>query len=141
MWDIKNTEQLSVKDKHKLKIIEALQNPDNEIANRKEIAEKILGISTSGMYKIFTPDELAEIEGEALKRRRARLSLKLGAIDKALVEKATIDKDVKAIELCYKRFEGWNPNQKIEINDGSEPESIEITFSVIDGKKTDTSTD
>lgn len=58
------------------------------------------------------------------------------------MERADVsDKDVKAIELFYKRLEGWNPNQKIELNDGSEPESIEIKFDVIDGKKTDTSTD
>ena len=131
----------TAKEQHKLKLLEYLANPENEILNRSTMAEKVLGISASAMYRTFDTEELSEIENEALKKRRARLSLKLGQIDKALVEKAIEDKDVKAIELCYKRFEGWNPNQKIELNDGSEPESIEISFSVVDGKKTDNSTD
>lgn len=137
MEETNKTDKISTKEKHKLAIIEYLQSPDNDISNRKDIAEKVLGISTSGLYKFFSSDELSDIENEALKKRRARLSLKIGCVDKALLEKATVDKDVKAIELCYKRFEGWNPNQKIELSEGTEPESIEISFSVIDGKKTD----
>ena len=137
MTETNKIEKISTKDKHKLSIIEHLQNPDNDIKNRKDLAEKVLGVSTSALYKFFSSDELAEIESEALKKRRARLSLKIGCVDKALLEKATVDKDVKAIELCYKRFEGWNPNQKIELSENSDPESIEISFQVQDGSKKD----
>ena len=137
MTETNKIEKISTKDKHKLSIIEHLQNPDNDIKNRKDLAEKVLGVSTSALYKFFSSDELAEIESEALKTRRARLALKISQVDDALVERATIDKDVKAIELFYKRLEGWNPNQKIELSENADPESIEISFSVIDGKKAD----
>ena len=89
------------------------------------------------MYRTFDTEELSLIEDEALKKRRARIALKLGQVDKALFDKAILDKDVKAIELIYKRLEGWNPNQKIELSENSDPESIEISFTVQDGSKKD----
>ena len=110
--------KLTVKERHKLKLLEYLANPENEILKRSEWAVNILGISPSGLYFHFNANDLTEIEGEALNRRRARYGLKLGQVDKALFEKAINDQDVKAIELIYKRFENWNPNQKIEINTG-----------------------
>lgn len=108
--------KITVKELHRLKLLEYLANPENEILKRSEWATGILGISPSGLYFHFNADDLTEIEGEALNRRRARYGLKLGQVDKALFEKAINDQDVKAIELIYKRFENWNPNQKIEIN-------------------------
>lgn len=106
----------TAKEQHTLKLLEYLANPENEIMNRSSLAEKVLGITASAMYRTFTSDELSEVEAEALRRRRARLSLKLGQVDKALFEKAIDDKDVKAIELVYKKFENWNPNHKIEVS-------------------------
>lgn len=108
--------KISVKDRHRLKLLEYLSNPENEILLRSEWAEKLLGISPSGLYYHFNADELTEVEGEALNRRRARYGVKLSQVDKALFERAIDDKDVKAIELVYKKFENWNPNQKIEIS-------------------------
>ena len=127
----------TAKEQHRLKLLEYLANPDNEILNRSTYATEVLGISASVMYRTFDTEELSIIEDEALKKRRARIALKLGQVDKALFDKAIIDKDVKAIELIYKRLEGWNPNQKIELSENSDPESIEISFTVQDGKKAD----
>lgn len=127
----------TAKEQHRLKLLEYLANPDNEILNRSTYATEVLGISASVMYRTFDTEELSIIEDEALKKRRARIALKLGQVDKALFDKAIIDKDVKAIELIYKRLEGWNPNHKIELSENANPESIEISFSVIDGKKAD----
>ena len=135
MAKIVDLSNMTAKEKHKINLLEYLSNPDNKVIMRSELAEKVLGITKSALYKFFNTDELSEIEGEALKKRRARLALKISQVDEALVERATVDKDVKAIELFYKRLEGWNPNQKIELNDGSEPESIEIKFEEFDGRK------
>lgn len=106
----------SAKEQHTLKMLEYLANPENEIVNRSELCQKVLGVSSSAIYKLFTSDELSAIEDEALRKRRARFSLKLAQVDKALFEKAIDDKDVKAIELVYKKFENWNPNHKIEVS-------------------------
>lgn len=127
----------TAKEQHRLKLLEYLANPDNEILNRSTYATEVLGISASVMYRTFDTEELSIIEDEALKKRRARIALKLGQVDKALFDKAILDKDVKAIELIYKRLEGWNPNQKIELSENSDPESIEISFQVQDGSKKD----
>lgn len=128
---------MTAKDKHRINLLEYLANPDNKVLMRSELAEKVLDISKSALYKFFNTDELSEIEGEALRKRRARLALKISQVDEALMERATVDKDVKAIELFYKRLEGWNPNQKIELTENTEPESFSINFEVIDGRKKD----
>lgn len=106
----------TAKEQHKLKLLEYLANPENEIMNRSTLAEKVLGISASVMYRTFNADELSDIEAEALRRRRSRFSLKISQVDNALFSKAIDDKDVKAIELVYKKFENWNPNHKIEVS-------------------------
>ena len=137
MAKIVDLSNMTAKEKHKINLLEYLSNPDNKVIMRSELAEKVLGITKSALYKFFNTDELSEIEGEALKKRRARLALKISQVDDALVERATIDKDVKAIELFYKRLEGWNPNQKIELSENADPESIEISFTVQDGSKKD----
>ena len=137
MEKIVDLSNMTAKEKHKINLLEYLSNPDNKVVMRSELAEKVLGITKSALYKFFNTDELSEIEGEALKKRRARLALKISQVDEALVERATVDKDVKAIELFYKRLEGWNPNHKIEMSEGAEPESIEISFQVQDGSKKD----
>lgn len=105
----------TAKEQHKLKLLEYLANPENEIMNRSSLADKVLGITPSVMYRTFNADELSEIEYEALRRRRSRYSLKISQVDNALFAKA-IEGEVKAIELVYKKFENWNPNQKIEIS-------------------------
>lgn len=107
--------KLTAKDRHRINILEYLANPENTVCSRTKLAE-VLGITTTSLYQFFKTDELSAVELEALNLRRGRYSLKLGQVDKALFEKAIEDKDVKAIELIYKRFENWNPNQKIEIS-------------------------
>lgn len=116
--------KLTAKDRHRINILEYLANPENTVCSRTKLAE-VLGITTTSLYQFFKTEELSAVELEALNMRRGRYSLKLGQVDKALFEKAIDDKDVKAIELVYKRFENWNPNQKIEI---STNESISDTL-------------
>lgn len=116
--------KLTAKDRHRINILEYLANPENTVCSRTKLAE-VLGITTTSLYQFFKTEELSAIELEALNMRRGRYSLKLAQVDKSLFEKAIEEKDVKAIELIYKRFENWNPNQKIEI---STNESISDTL-------------
>lgn len=108
----------TAKDRHRLKLLEYLANPENEIVGRCTLATDVLGVTPQTMYRSFNSDEMSEIEAEALDRRRARYSLKLGMVDKSLFDEAINNGNVKAIELIYKRFESWNPSSKIEINTG-----------------------
>ena len=107
--------KLTAKDRHRINILEYLANPENIVCSRTKLAE-VLGITTTSLYQFFKTEELSAIELEALNMRRGRYSLKLAQVDKALFEKAIEEKSEKAIELIYKRFENWNPNQKIEIS-------------------------
>ena len=111
--------KLSAKERHRINILEILANPENLVVSRTKLAEK-LEITTTALYNAFTTDELSDLEAEALKLRRGRYGIKLGQVDKALFEKAIEEKDVKAIELIYKRFENWNPTAKIEVNAGDQ---------------------
>lgn len=107
---------LPAKEVHRFNLLEYLANPENPLMTRSNLAKEVLGMSTAALYKFFTTDEMTAIENEALNKRRARYSIKISQVDKALFEKAIDEKDVKAIELVYKKFENWNPNQKIEIS-------------------------
>ncbi len=107
---------LPAKEIHRLNLLEYLANPENPLMTRSNLAKEVLGMSTAALYKFFSTDEMTEIENEALNKRRARYSIKISQVDKALFEKAIDDKDVKAIELVYKKFENWNPNHKIEVS-------------------------
>lgn len=107
---------LPAKEIHRLNLLEYLANPENPLMTRSNLAKEVLRMSTSALYKFFSTDEMTEIENDALNKRRARYSIKISQVDKALFEKAIDDKDVKAIELVYKKFENWNPNHKIEVS-------------------------
>lgn len=107
--------KLTAKDRHRINILEYLANPENTVCSRTKLAE-VLGITTTSLYQFFKTDELSAVELEALNLRRGRYALKLAQVDSALLERAIDDKDVKAIELVYKKFENWNPNHKIEVS-------------------------
>lgn len=80
---------MTAKDKHRINLLEYLSNPDNKVIMRSELAEKVLDISKSALYKFFNTDELSEIETEALKRR-ARLALKYLRLMKHLWKELTL---------------------------------------------------
>ena len=109
------TDKLLAKDLHRQKIIEYLSNPDNKFINRKTIAIDLLGFSQqSVLYIHFSPDELAEIEKEALDLRRKCYAVKLAQVDQGLLS-AAIKGGAAEAKLAYERFEGWNPKQIKEI--------------------------
>lgn len=122
---------MKAKDKHRLKLLEYLGNPENEFLNRVRLAIEVLEFSKrESLYQSFTVDDLDEIEAEALEIRRKKYKPGLATADKALLDKAK-DGDVSAIKLCYQRFEDWSEKQKHEIggrNNGPIPIQIITTI-------------
>ena len=108
-------DKLMAKDIHRQTIIEYLSNPDNPPMNRTHLSTRLLGFaSQSVIYCHFTPDELTEIEFEALELRRKCYAVKLAMVDDGLFKEAAKGGAAEA-KLVYERFEGWNPKQIKEI--------------------------
>jgi len=108
------------------KLLEYLSNPENEPLSRSGMAQKALGYKDSkSLYKLFTPDELAEIEGEALKLRRKVYAGMLAKVDMALLRRAA-EGEPLAAKLAYQRFEGWAPETKQKREITGEPSSLKV---------------
>jgi hypothetical protein len=103
------------KEQCRIKLLEYLGDPENEPLSRAGLASRVLGLrNRTGLYRVFTVQELSDIESEALKVRRERCARHSFSVDRALLKKATAG-DVKAAELYYKRIEGWNEKQVVSI--------------------------
>jgi len=90
------------------KLIDYLANPDNPPLTRCELSTKILGYTHENtIYNLFSPDDLIDIEWEALDLRRKRYARKLMLIDMAVMKRAIARGDSKAAKLAYQRFENW----------------------------------
>lgn len=93
-------------------MLEYCGNPDNEYPNREGLAVLVMGYANkSSMYSMFTPDELSELDRQALEIRRKKYAPHLSEIDRALIAQAKTG-DSRACELAYKRFEGWTPTER-----------------------------
>jgi hypothetical protein len=105
------------KEIHRLTLLEYLSNPDNEFLNRAGLATTALGFSSPCvLYHIFTPEELTEIEAEALEMRRTMYGAKLARVDQAVLRRAASDDGTAAdAKLAYQRFEGWSEKQIREL--------------------------
>ena len=98
------------------KIFEYLSNPDNPPVSRTQLAEGVLGYRNSQqLYGVFSVDELAEIDREAVEVRRKRYASVLSRIDQALIEQISKG-DTAAIKLFYQRFEGWRERQDLNVS-------------------------
>jgi len=92
-------------------LIEYLSNPDNKPVSRKKLSTDVLGFSEGTvLYQIFSPDELKDIEFEALELRRKCYAAQLAKVDTGLLAKAATG-DPAAAKLAYQRFEGWSEKQ------------------------------
>lgn len=102
---------LTTKDRHRAKLIEYCGNPENDFPNRSAMSTMVLGFKDIGsMYRHFSPDELCEIEREALDIRRTKYNPEIAKVDKALFKKAASG-DTPAAKLIYQRFECWSEKQ------------------------------
>ena len=97
------------------KLLNYLGNSDNKPVKSRTEYKKILKISINYLLKIFTPDELTEIEKKALELRRLQYSNRMALIDDSLLEKAAEGK-APEVKLAYQRFEGWTEKTVTEVS-------------------------
>jgi hypothetical protein len=107
-------------------IVAYLGNPDNEWPSKRADYLPLVGLKPNRGYlrKMFSVKDVEEMEAEALELRRRGYGPRLAAVDNALFDVVT-DKDSKKYgsgtesELIYKRFEGWSPVQRHEVESRS----------------------
>lgn len=105
----------TTKEKNRLKIIEYIGDPNKEFPDRSFISLSVCGYKdVSSLYKLFTVDELAEIEKEGLDLRRKKYSPELARADMGLLKRASLG-DPQAAKLCYQKFENWKESSKIDV--------------------------
>ena len=103
------------KEENKAKLLDYLGNPKNQYLSRDRLGLEVLGYAQgSSIYLHFTPDELCQIEAEALEIRRKKYSPELSKADKALLKRAAKG-DPAAVKLAYQRFEGWSEKQELRV--------------------------
>jgi len=113
-----NSEQKRTLLKHKKReiLLSYLGDPENEVLPRYRLAKEVLHYRQSGgMYRLFTPLELDQIEAEALDIRRKRFALQLMKADQGLLRRAA-EGDPTACRLVYQRFEGWEPSVRKRVD-------------------------
>ena len=118
---------MRAKVKHKAKLIRYLADPANGFPDRQHYPE-ILKIRRQTIYHHFSPEELSDIECEALDLRRTKYAPRLSKVDEALLKQAESG-DPTAIKLCYQRFEGWNEKHKHEVT-GKDGRAIENRYTL-----------
>ena len=119
------------KNLHKLTLMEYLSNPDNPFLKRTLLSTVALGFSAGcSIYHVFSPDELTEIEDEALAARRLRYAGKLAMVDEAVLNRAASKEGTAAdAKLAFQRFEGWSEKQLKEITlDGP---MLQVMFNIL----------
>lgn len=98
------------------KIIAYLSDPDNEWINRTEYSTQILDYSHGPrVYDLFSPQEMGEIEREALDVRRQHYARAIAHADVGLLKRAA-EGDPQACKLVFQRYEGWEPSEKKKID-------------------------
>jgi hypothetical protein len=122
---------MAAKEKHKETLIQYCGDPSNDFPTRKEMALDVLGFKKQEtLWFHFTPDELCEIERDALELRRKKYNPEIAKVDLALMKKAA-GGNVAAAKLIYQRFEGWSEKQIREHEIG---DSLSSFLEKIDGK-------
>ena len=102
------------KEKYRSKLLESMSDPNNEMPTREAMSKEILGFKQrQQINKVFSVEELHEIEQEALENRRRKYASIIAKVDNALMERAQ-QGDPQAIKLVYQKFEGWSEKQQHE---------------------------
>lgn len=111
------TKRLSAKEKNRQLMLEYLGDTSNQFITRAQMVTEVLKYkNASAIYNHFTPNELHEIEREALDIRRRKYSAHLAEVDMALL-KAAKEGNPGAAKLVYQRFEGWSEKTRVESNE------------------------
>ena len=131
---------MKVKERNRIKLLDYLSNPDNEYLNRKNLSVLVLGYKDPKKiyaHYNFTPDELDQIETEALELRRKKYKSRIARADNALLNKA-MGGDVSAIKLCYQRFEDWCEKKRSELTGKDGKDLVnEVLITLVGAKDAD----
>ena len=101
--------------KNRKKLLAFFSDPDAPKLLRSAWSKEILGYKNEvQIYKFFSPDDLNEIEWEALEVRRKRYAPKMTEVDRAMIKEASAG-NAKAAELCYKKFEGMTDKKEVDL--------------------------
>ena len=112
---------MNAKERNKRAILQYLSDGANPWPKRGVLATKVCGYAdTRWFYRLFSVEDLDEIEQEALRVRRRGYSKYLAQVDLAVLKKAATEGDSKAARLAYERFEGWQKDSKAEGQDAPE---------------------
>ena len=107
----RSQKQSNTKEENRRKISTYLNDPDNEWLHRTGLGVTVCGYKDQRtLYKHFSPEELTEIENEALEERKRRSAGKRAVIYDAMFLKAK-DGDVAAMKEFLDRTEGKIPNK------------------------------
>lgn len=121
---------MATKAEHEEKMLKYLSNPDNEFPTRVVLTTEVLGLATSQqLYKLFTLEELEEIEAKSLALRRSKYAPELSKVDKAMLRKAS-EGDSASAKLCYQRFEGWSEKKDLTVIPGSDENGNQMKWEV-----------
>lgn len=103
------------------RFLDLLLLPEFHVMNGQEKADAVgVSLPTLQKWMIQVPDEYL---AEALKKMRERSAKQSLAVDAALYREAVRDEgDAKHKELFYRRVEGWNPAQNVELTRGRDKE-------------------
>jgi len=121
---------ITAKERHRVKLVEYIGDPNNDFPSRAYMSTEVLKFSTkSQINRTFTPEELREIESEALELRRKKCARQSIEVDKNLIENAKKGDNPKWVELYYKRFEGWAEKKQHEHSGpGGGPVEMHVNF-------------
>ena len=101
----------NAKEESRRKISTYLNDPDNEWLHRTGLGVTICGYKDSrSLYRHFSPEELTDLENEALVERKRRSAGKRAVIYDAMFLKAK-EGDVTAMKEYLDRTEGKVPNK------------------------------
>lgn len=101
------------------RFLELLGYPEfHEISNQEKADAIGISIMTFQRWMIQVPDEVL---AESLKRMRERFARQSFKVDSALLEECKKG-NVKAMDLYYRRIEGWVPKQDMELTRGRDKE-------------------
>lgn len=105
--------RIPVKEKNWVLLVSFLSDPDNPFPNRQDYSQTILKYKNpTQIYRYFTPEELTQIEAEAMENRKARTARQRAKLYDKLYELGD-DGNVTAIKEYLDRTEG-KVKEKIE---------------------------
>jgi hypothetical protein len=104
-----------VKERLTIDLLKVLGDPDIKFPPRTTLSAICGYKNKNQIYKIFNPDELAELERQGLEMRRRKYAAQLCRVDTAVFERAEAG-DMAAAKLAYQRFEAWSERLAQDIN-------------------------